>query len=175
MADAGRGADLPAPSEAARADGPAASGSSVYRTAPVGRDRPRRDDLPRWKVVLTDLDGARARAFERGEESALDGSDAPGSSAHAIDTALLRSVVVRGARVAGLHQLVEAVRVRETGHELVVLRTVDRLLPYEFVDGQGRVLARIPGRGPHTHDVTLVRTVVGWRVAQVSQVPDTER
>ncbi|HMA46849.1 MAG TPA: hypothetical protein VKP11_06585, partial [Frankiaceae bacterium] len=175
-ADAGPGAHLAAPSDAvALADqSRPTAGAHPGRAAPTA-GRPRRDDLSRWRALLTELDGARARAFERGEESALGDADVPGSSAYAIDAALLRSVLARGARVAGLHQRIESVRLLRTGSVLVVVRTVDRLLPYAFVDTHGRVLARIPGKQPRMHDVAVVRTAAGWRVAQVSHVPGTGR
>jgi hypothetical protein len=155
--------------------GPSAQAGPGSRGPSAGSGRPAAPSAtpasPRpgdWRGTLAVLDTARARAFERGELTALAAVDAPGSPALAGDTALMRDMLSRGAHASGLRQDVLALEVRQVTPARVVLRTTDRLRSYSFLDRNGRVLTTAPEKPAERHEVTLTKTAAGWRISTVS-------
>jgi hypothetical protein len=142
-------------------------GDGTAQPATVGEQPPGEQQ---WRDTLAELDAARAEAFGKADESLLIRVDAAGSSALAGDTATLRKIAGRGAHATGPRYEVESIEVQNEGTDKVVLRVTDRLLPYSFLDANGKVLATQSGKPAQTRDVTLVRTTEGWRIAQVTPV-----
>ncbi|MCK9877778.1 serine/threonine protein kinase [Frankia sp. Ag45/Mut15] len=119
-----------------------------------------------WRGVLGELNTARSRAFERGEEALLTGSDAPGSQAHNDDLALIRAIVSRGAHSSPLRTEILALQVRSSSSEQTVLRVTDRLGAYDFLDAGGEVVSHQNAKNPTERDLVLVHLAAGWRVSQ---------
>jgi hypothetical protein len=142
------------------------TGGGGVESSPVGGQTPEQ----RWQIELAALDDARAAAFEDGDENALTLVYAAGSTALAQDTAKMRQMVERGARATGFRLVIESLDVVEEGAEITVLRVTDHQELYRFVAADGTVLAEQPARPALTHDVKLVNTPDGWRIAQIIDV-----
>lgn len=121
-----------------------------------------------WRVLLEHLDARRAGAFARGEPGALDAVYAAGSAALARDGSRLRELRAARLRARDLRLVVRAVVPDRVRAGQARLRVVDELRPYALVDRRGRVVRRVPGRGPVTWTVDLVRQPAGWRIAEVA-------
>jgi hypothetical protein len=126
-----------------------------------------------WPATLAALDAARSAAFARADSAALADVYLPGSAVLAADRALLARYAARRTRVANLHLVADAVTPATPARgDVGVLDVTDRLLPYTVVDASGRTVARYPGRGAARWRITLRHTGRGWRVAEVTRVPE---
>ncbi len=123
---------------------------------------------PDWRAVLSRLDALRAQAFATGDVAVLTQVYAPGSPALAADTAALRALEQAGERAVGVRHAFSEVTARSATAASVRLRVVDTLAAYDVIDAQGRTVRRDSGRSGASFDVTLQRTAVGWRLAQIS-------
>lgn len=148
----------------AAADRPA--GPPTLQAPHAGRATPEATD---WASVLTALDARRAAALATLDVRALDEVYAEGSAPIGVDSDAIRRMAAAGVRPDGLRLDIRSVQpVRRTA-DLVTLRVVDRLPPYDLVGADGRVRERRPGRGPASWLVSLVPGGSGWRIQAVSR------
>ncbi len=125
-----------------------------------------------WAAVLSKLDDQWSTAFSTGDVDALRAVDASDSAALAGDRALLQRYVEAGASARGLRVERLSVSAVSVVDDRVVLRVIDRIEPYDIVDGGGAVLRTEPGRGDTAWRITLVRTDPAdatWRIASVAR------
>lgn len=120
---------------------------------------------PDWTAVIDRLDRARVAAFVGA--GPMTAADAPGSPALAADVATATALRAQAPRTIPPTPIVTAVAVVSAGATTTV-RVIDTLPPYDYRDTEGRSLASVAARGPHTWTVTLVSTPAGWRVRQIS-------
>ncbi|MHB8341211.1 MAG: hypothetical protein ACYDB7_08555 [Mycobacteriales bacterium] len=121
---------------------------------------------PDWAAVLGDLDRARAAAFAA--QGPLAAADLPGSPAYRQDASTLAALEQAHEAARGLRFVLRSVRPLTVGGEAVELAVSDLLPPYELVARvSGAVVSREPGRGARAWVIRLVRTLAGWRIAEV--------
>jgi hypothetical protein len=117
-------------------------------------------------LVLGGLDQSRAAAFATADPGRLTSVYATRHAAEA-DTAAVTSYRQRGVRVVGavMHRRSCGVVSRSAGR--VELDVVDRLGPAVAVRRSG-LASPLPRDLPTRHQIVLVRTPAGWRIAAVS-------
>jgi hypothetical protein len=119
--------------------------------------------------VLRQLDQRRSTAFAQSDRSALDHVYVRGSAPHRNDQAALAELASRGLTADGLRLQIRSAVVTARARDHVVLRVVDRLAPYDLVDGTERPVGHRPGRGDRAWVVMLVPATGGdWRIAAVT-------
>ena len=161
----------PAPSSSApRSAGPRVAAGP----ADTGRDPL---SLIGWKEVVTDLYGRRAVVFTAppadGGQQALAGVYAPGSTQQAADEAQVRALGQAGEMLRGFAPTVVAVIRASTSGDRTELTLVDRWARYDVVPaGQARAMPLRTGPARPAADVRMVllRTAVGWRIAEVERL-----
>lgn len=119
---------------------------------------------PDWRVVLDQLDAARAAAFASADPTRLLAVYAPTSPLLAADRTALERLRAAGRRARGVRHAAQVVSASSYDETSVVLRVVDVLAAYDVVDGDGHLLERTVARGAATFVVTLVRADAGWRL-----------
>jgi eukaryotic-like serine/threonine-protein kinase len=151
-------------------DGSDLSGTTSRRTDPP--TDPRADPSApstRPTALLEVLADARASAWREATPSMLHAADAPGSVAAARDSVAVAGLAREGLRFTGLRYLVlEAETVSATADAAVLKARIDTG-PY-VVSGAAGSTPRPAATGPPVL-VDLVRTDVGWRVADLRPVP----
>ncbi|MBI2242841.1 MAG: hypothetical protein HYU55_02405 [Nocardioides sp.] len=126
---------------------------------------------PRPVAVLHDWDQQRAAAWAASDVAGLRALYTAGSSAGAVDVAMLRAWRERDLRVEGMRMQVLSVSVRaDTGRRLVLVVT-DRLASAVAV-GAG-VRRPLPRDAVSTRRLVLVRAAGEWRMAQVRPARST--
>ena len=123
------------------------------------------DDRARWIGVLRHLDVRRERAWRSGRPGLLLGVFAPGSRPLAADARALHAYRERGLAVDGARMRFWDPRVVAVAADSVRLRVSDRLGPARVLRS-GRATP-LPRDRPSRHEVTLVDTSAGWRIAAV--------
>lgn len=124
-----------------------------------------------WRTVLAGLETARGQAFAQANPALLADVDQNGSGVYKADLGLLQETMARGAHVPRLDTRIVDLRVLSQATDQVRLRVTEQLGAYDFVDAHGTVLAHRDAGSPATSDVTLIRTDVGWRIADRVPVP----
>jgi len=124
------------------------------------------EGAPDWPGVLTELDAARAAAYEAGDPAALEAVWAPGSPGLRADTATLQALSERGEVVHGLRHTLRSVAVVEPG-ETARLFVVDVLAGHEVRDRDGAVVRAMPARSSASWELSMRSTAAGWRMESV--------
>ena len=151
-------------------DGSELSGTTSRRTDPPA-DARADPSAPstRPTALLEVLADARASAWREATPSMLHAADAPGSVAAARDSVAVADLAREGLRFTGLRYVVlEAETVSATADAAVLRARIDTG-PY-VVSGAAGSTPRPAATGPPVL-VDLVRTDVGWRVADLRPVP----
>ncbi len=117
--------------------------------------------------MLTRLDERRNAALANVDLTALADVYAADSAPLARDASLVRQLAAARAHAEGLRLEARSVRLTRRTANRVTLRVVDRLLAYDIVGADGRVLERRPGRSEKAWTVELVPAGDGWRIAAV--------
>lgn len=117
--------------------------------------------------VLRAWDGARSRAFAKGDVRALRRLYVADSAAGTSDVRLLREYLRRGLRVEGMRMQVLALEVLREDPGRLVVQVTDRLTGAVAVDRGRRI--RLPQDRASTRLVDLRRTGGRWRVASVRE------
>lgn len=142
----------------------------VERAVPSEEVRERRATVAALGV-LRRWDGARARAWTRGEPSLLQPLYTAASRAGRRDVALLEQYAERGWSVRGVRPQVVAAEALTRTSDRVEVRVVERY-PDVAVDGMGQSEPEDgsgpDGSEPHVRVVALVRSPTGWRVERVA-------
>jgi hypothetical protein len=120
-----------------------------------------------WATRLSDLDEARAEAFEAADPGLLDDVYVRRSRVLAIDAATIEGYRDRGGRVAGAELRILSCRVLAASSSRTRLEVVDRLGPARLVWADGSTTA-LPRDEPSRRVITLERTAEGWRIAGIS-------
>ncbi|WP_238430426.1 protein kinase family protein [Frankia nepalensis] len=118
----------------------------------------------RWRAVLAELAQARSLAFEQADESLLTGVYQDGTAILAQEQATMRQMVDNGGHVSRLTSRILELTIVEEEQDRAVLRVTEQLDPYDFLDGDGQVIAHADGK-EFRRDLTLARTPSGWRIA----------
>ena len=146
--------------------GPAATG--VLTGPPAD---PRADpSAPRTRpaALLEVLADARASAWREATPSMLHAADAPGSAAAARDTAAVTEMARAGLRLTGLRYVVVEANTVSAAADAAVLRARIDTGPYAVSGAAGSTPRPAATGAPVLVD--LVRTDVGWRVADLRPV-----
>lgn len=143
------------------------TGGSPRPAAPATAPPAATTPAPDWQALVRELMRRRADAYARSRPAALARVHRGGSPALAADRALLRSWSARDLRVDDGLVRVAGVRPLRRSPGRVVLRVVHRLGTAVAVGPHGDRRA-LPRDRPQAHQVVLVRTGDGWRIAAVS-------
>ena len=141
-------------------------------TSPAAGADPRTDaraPTGRASELLTVLAGARAAAWRDATPAHVDAADARGSALAARDAADVAEVERAGLRYTGLHYTVAEVRVVSASTDRAVLRARIDAGPYRVTAATGSTSRpAVPGIPVL---VDLVRTDLGWRMADLRPAP----
>ena len=162
---------LPSTLEVGATASPTASTAVTVSSSASPSTDPRRDpDAPaeRPSELLAVLADARAAAWREATPAMLHGADAPGSPAASRDLAAVAEVARAGLRYAGLRYTVADVHTVSATRDAAVLRARIDAGAYTVV-GRSGSQAR-PASVGELVLVHLVRTEVGWRVADLRAV-----
>jgi hypothetical protein len=129
---------------------------------------PSADPAPRWRDVLTALDGTRERAFATADPGLLDRVYLPGAAALAADRATVAALAASGRSASGVRHELQDVQQTSAGADRAELVVTDRLGPQTVVGPGGAV--PVPGRAPTTYRVVLERRDGSWLVARLDPV-----
>lgn len=121
-----------------------------------------------WSTVLDGLDTTRAAAFAAADAADLRRVYVAGSQALVRDEASLRTLTAAHVHATGVRHQVLAVQVVRSSGSAAVLHVADQMSAYAVLDPAGRVVQRTAPRGRRSMTVSLVRTVGGWRIADLS-------
>jgi hypothetical protein len=149
---------------------PASRPAAVERTAePPARTPATPSDSAGWRRVVAELYDRRAQAFRTGAAALLGEVYVPGSPALAADVQAMGRFTAAHHEVRGFAPEVSRIDRATASGDTVELSLADRLPPYQVVDGDGVVVAAIPGRGEQGVRMTLVRTGARWRIGSVAR------
>jgi len=121
-----------------------------------------------WTGIVRALETARARAYDRGDVTALRGVYTTSSATGHVDVEHLRRLAVDGRHARGLAAFVigDVVLLGSTTTR-ATLRVTDALTAYDVVDETGHVVRRGTGRPARTLMFVLARVGSTWRVDEV--------
>ncbi|MFY9914586.1 MAG: hypothetical protein WAK18_07970 [Nocardioidaceae bacterium] len=144
---------------------PSAAGAADHVSVPP---RPARPSARRWRGVLHALDLRREQAWENGHRRQLATVFVPGSAVLGRDVSRLTAYLRRGLCVSGVTMRYRHIEIVATGPGLVRLRVVDRLQATAAHEADGVASRALPTDRPSRHLITLTRTGVGWRIAEIT-------
>ena len=121
--------------------------------------------------LLRSWDRRRARAYRRGDPSALSALYVPGSRTGAADAAVLGGYLDRDLRVTGMRTQLLGADVVERGERRLTVLVTDVLTGAVAMSGHGRWA--LPRDRPSTRRVVLVRDAGEWRVEEAYAVERT--
>jgi hypothetical protein len=146
-------------------EGPWTAGRSSISMSARTAVAPEVSGRPAALAVLHAWDVRRARAWARGDTTALASLYVPGSSAGSADVALLRRYQVRGYVVRGMRMQVFAARVLTARPAVLRLEVTDRLAGAVAV--RGRVSSGLPADAASRRVLVLRRVRGAWLMARV--------
>ena len=119
-----------------------------------------------WRIILTNLYALRDNAFNCDVEADLARAYVPGSPGYVTDLDRLRQVQASQARADGLHVRIQSVAVVSASAGRVVLRVVDVLPAYRYVNlADGALIQTGPAESAKAWTVTLLGSGHSYRIA----------